>query len=312
MAENYFVHPQGIVEEGAQIGAGTRVWAFAHILPGATIGEECNINDGVFIENDVVIGNRVTIKCGVQIWDGIILEDDVFIGPNATFTNDPFPRSKQYPEKFAQTIVRRGASIGGNATILSGVTIGVKAVVEAGSVVTKDVPPNAIVKGNPAQIMGYVDLKQSPIVSSTSTVSSETHLQVPGVKLIELPLIVDLRGSLSFGEIKQHLPFSPKRYFIVFDVSSAEVRGEHAHKELHQFLICINGSCAVVVDDGESREEIILNRPNIGLHIPPMIWATQYKYTKDAVLLVLASDVYLAEDYIRDYDEFLSLIKMMP
>lgn len=108
MANDYFVHENGIVEPGAKIGKGTRVWAFAHILPGAVIGEDCNICDGVFIENDVRIGDRVAIKCGVQVWDGVILEDDAFVGPNATFTNDPFPRSKQYPEKFSQTWVRQG------------------------------------------------------------------------------------------------------------------------------------------------------------------------------------------------------------
>jgi UDP-3-O-[3-hydroxymyristoyl] glucosamine N-acyltransferase len=114
---NYFVHPQGICESSA-IGVRTKIWAFAHVLPGAVIGEDCNVCDHVFIENDVVIGNRVTVKCGVQLWDGLRVEDDVFIGPNATFTNDPFPRSKQRPEQFEITYLRRGCSIGANATIL--------------------------------------------------------------------------------------------------------------------------------------------------------------------------------------------------
>ena len=114
MSEN-FQHPQALVET-KRIGRGTRVWAFAHILPGATVGADCNICDGVFIENDVVIGDRVTIKCGVQIWDGITLEEDVFIGPNATFTNDGFPRSRRRVP-LARTLVRRGASIGANAML---------------------------------------------------------------------------------------------------------------------------------------------------------------------------------------------------
>src|SRR5689334_22334619 len=118
-----FIHPNAIVEPGAQIGDGTRIWAFAHVLPGAKLGENCNICDGVFIENDVVVGDRVTVKCGVQLWDGVRLEDDVFVGPNATFCNDLFPRSQQYPEKFSPTIIRKGASIGANATILPGITI---------------------------------------------------------------------------------------------------------------------------------------------------------------------------------------------
>src|SRR5207342_2576766 len=131
---NYFCHPNALCES-KEIGSGTRVWAFAHILPGARIGADCNICDGVFVENDVVIGDRVTVKCGVQLWDGVRLEDDVFVGPNATFTNDPMPRSKVYPAEFSKTIVRRGASIGANATILPGLTIGECSLVAAGSVV---------------------------------------------------------------------------------------------------------------------------------------------------------------------------------
>src|SRR3954463_180374 len=138
---DYFVHPQGICES-TRIGAGTRIWAFAHVLPGAVVGKDCNLCDHTFIENDVVIGDRVTIKCGVQVWDGVRLEDDVMVGPNATFTNDLFPRSK-HSFKLQPTIVRRGASIGANATILCGITIGEGAMVGAGTVVTADVPDRA-------------------------------------------------------------------------------------------------------------------------------------------------------------------------
>lgn len=163
MGDSVFVHERAIVEPGARIGAGTRIWAFAHVLGGAVIGRDCNICDQTFIENDVVIGDRVTIKCGVQVWDGVRLDDDVFVGPNATFTNDLFPRSKHYPEKISETHVSRGASIGANATILAGRTIGERAMVGAGAVVTKDVPPYAIVVGNPAVIRGYVtDSEKNP------------------------------------------------------------------------------------------------------------------------------------------------------
>ncbi|MCB0164567.1 MAG: WxcM-like domain-containing protein [Anaerolineae bacterium] len=308
MCINYFVHPQAIVEDGAKIGYRTRIWAFAHVLPGAIIGDDCNICDGVFVENEVVIGNRVTVKCGVQLWNGVILEDDVFVGPNATFTNDPFPRSKQHLDNAWQTVVKRNASIGANATILPGVTIGVNAMVGAGAVVTRDVPPNAIVVGNPARIRGYVDSERIKIVPSREDTIAPGQPKVRGVELIELPLITDLRGSLTFGEYSTHLPFDPKRYFVIFDVPTIDVRGEHAHKELHQLLICLVGSCAVVVDDGVNREEFVLNSPKIGLYIAPMIWGIQYKYSSDAVLLVLASDVYKAEDYVRDYDEYLKLV----
>jgi UDP-2-acetamido-3-amino-2,3-dideoxy-glucuronate N-acetyltransferase len=152
---SYFSHKYAIVESGAKIGKRTKVWAFAHVLSGARIGADCNICDHVFIENDVIIGDRVTIKCGVQLWDGLRVADDVFIGPNATFTNDIFPRSKQRPKIFLQTHIQEGASIGANATILAGVTVGEKAMVGAGAVVTKDVPSHAVVVGNPARIIRY-------------------------------------------------------------------------------------------------------------------------------------------------------------
>ena len=146
-----FTHELSDVQS-SNIGAGTKVWQYVVVLEGAEIGENCNICSHCFIENDVVIGNRVTIKCGVQIWDGLRIEDDVFIGPNATFTNDLYPRSKQ-DFSLLQTTVKKGATVGANATILAGITIGRNAMVGAGAVVTKDVPPNVLVVGNPARIL---------------------------------------------------------------------------------------------------------------------------------------------------------------
>ncbi len=142
--------------QSADIGDGTRIWQYCVVFAGAKIGKNCNICAQVLIENDVVIGDNVTIKSGVQLWDGLRIGDNVFIGPNATFTNDLFPRSKEYPEQFLQTIIKEGASIGGNATILPGVAIGKNAMVGAGSVVTKDVPDGAVVIGNPAKIVRQV------------------------------------------------------------------------------------------------------------------------------------------------------------
>jgi len=139
--------------QSTNIGENTNVWQFSVILPGAVIGSNCNICAHTLIENDVVIGNRVTVKSGVYIWDGITLEDDVFIGPCVAFTNDKKPRSKVYPEHFARIIVKKGASIGANATILPGITIGEGAMVGAGAVVTKDVPAHTTVVGNPARIL---------------------------------------------------------------------------------------------------------------------------------------------------------------
>jgi len=310
----YFVHEKGICES-SKIGENTRIWAFAHVLPGATLGAECNICDGVFIENNVVIGDRVTIKCGVQVWDGVTLEDDVFIGPNATFTNDPFPRSKQYPETFAATLVRKGASIGGNATILPGVTIGSNAMVGAGSVVTKSVPAYAIVTGNPARIINYVGSEkeaENPLVvhgDASTGVQGVINSKVSGVTIHNLSYVSDIRGNLSVGEFEHDLPFIPKRYFLVFDVPSAKIRGQHSHRICKQFLICAKGSCSVMVDDGKIRQEYLLDRPNLGIYIPPMVWGVQYKYSPDAVLIVFASEYYDNADYIRDYDEFQKLVQ---
>lgn len=146
------IHPLSDVQSQA-IGEGSRIWQFSVVLAGARIGANCNICAQVFIENDVVVGDNVTIKNGVQLWDGLRIGDNVFIGPNATFTNDLFPRSKEYPAEFLQTIVKTGASIGANATILPGVTIGEYAMVGAGTVVTKDVPAGVVVIGNPAKIV---------------------------------------------------------------------------------------------------------------------------------------------------------------
>lgn len=282
------------------------MWAFAHILPGAVIGNDVNVCDHVFIENDVVVGDRVTIKSGVQLWDGIELGDDVFVGPNATFTNDPYPRSKQYPLTFARTVLERGASIGGGAVILPGVRIGHNAMVGAGAVVTRDVPPFAIVVGNPARITGYTDN------TGRKMVSARTHAQgLPAADghtsaLVQLRKATDMRGSLVAAELGSDLPFVPQRFFIVYDVPSRDVRGEHAHRQCEQFLVCVKGAVRAIMDDGTTRDEFLLDSPDVGLHMPAMMWGTQYAYSPDAVLAVFASLPYDSADYIRTYAEFKS------
>jgi UDP-2-acetamido-3-amino-2,3-dideoxy-glucuronate N-acetyltransferase len=139
------------------VGDGTRIWQFVVVLAGARIGADCNICTHVFIENDVVIGDRVTVKCGVQLWDGLRVGDDVFIGPNATFTNDKYPRSKVRPDRFLETVIEAGASIGAGAVILPGLTIGSGALVAAGSVVTRNVAPGTLVSGNPARLVRLLE-----------------------------------------------------------------------------------------------------------------------------------------------------------
>ncbi|MBN2370310.1 MAG: WxcM-like domain-containing protein [Vicinamibacteria bacterium] len=302
---DFFQHPTAIVES-ARIGAGTRIWAFAHVLAGAVIGRDCNVCDHVFVENDVVVGSRVTIKCGVQLWDGVTLEDDVFVGPNATFTNDPFPRSKRRPAAFARTLVRAGASIGANATILPGVTVGSRAMVAAGSVVTHDVPKGAIVMGNPAVIRGYDDVSNAAADSSSDLARSP---KVRGVWLRRLRRVDDLRGQLLVGELGSGLPFVPSRFFVVFDVPSREVRGECAHRQLSQFLVCLRGSVRIVVDDGRNRQELLLDDQRVGLHVEPLVWCAQYRFSADALLLVLASREYDPDDYIREYAEFSAAVQ---
>ncbi len=303
-----FSHPLSDVQSSA-IGSGTRVWQFVVVLPGAQIGQDCNICSHCLIESDVVIGDRVTVKSGVQLWDGLRVGNDVFIGPNASFTNDRFPRSQQKPEKFLVTTIHDGASIGAGAVILPGVVIGSKAMVAAGAVVTRSVPPNAVVVGNPAKIVGYVDAARSEVfdVATTRLEVGATATSVAGVKLHRMPRVPDIRGSLTVGEFDRSIPFAAKRYFMVFDVPSVETRGEHAHRECHQFLICVRGSCAVVADDGVNRQEFLLDRPDVGIHLPPMVWGIQYKYSADAVLLVFASHYYDSADYIRGYSEFRQL-----
>lgn len=301
-------HPLADVQT-SNIDVGTRIWQFVVVLPGAKIGKDCNICSHCLIENDVVLGDRVTIKSGVQLWDGLRLGDDVFIGPNASFANDRFPRSRQKPEKFLITTIHDGASIGAGAVILPGLEIGRNAMVAAGAVVTRSVPPNAVVVGNPAKIIGYVDAERGE-EASLATVKTEvgtSATRVNGVTLHRLPRVADIRGSLTVGEFDRSIPFAAKRYFMVFDVPSVETRGEHAHRECHQFLICVRGSCAVVVDDGTNRQEFLLDRQDLGIHLPPMIWGIQYKYSEDAVLLVFASHYYDNADYIRDYSQFRQL-----
>lgn len=309
MSTNYFKHEQAIVETAA-VGDRTRIWAFAHVLPSASIGADCNICDHVFIENEVVIGDRVTVKSGVQLWDGVIVEDDVFIGPNATFTNDPSPRSRQSLDGWPKLTIRRGASIGANATLLPGITIGQYAMVGAGAVVTRSVPPHAVVVGNPARIVRYTDEAGSRAPDRKSAVergaSVDHQFAVEGVTLSRMPMIRDLRGNLSARQIGGGLPFEPKRYFVVMDVPSREVRGEHAHRRCEQLLICLRGAVACMLDDGSRREEVLLDSPELALHIPAMTWGVQYKYSADAVLLVLASEPYEPDDYIRNYDDFLT------
>jgi hypothetical protein len=250
------------------------------------------------------------VKCGVQLWDGVRVEDDVFIGPNATFSNDRFPRSKRRPKAFLETIVKEGASIGANATILPGITIGRGAMVGAGAVVVASVPPFAVVAGNPARIVSYCDAGSPVAQPATRTEAAPAgKSRVRGVFVERLAAVEDLRGRLVAGELDRILPFKVKRFFMVHGVPGREVRGQHAHRRCHQFLVCLRGSCRVIADDGAHRQEFLLDDPAIGVYLPPKTWGVQYDYSANAALLVFASHAYDARDYVRDYEAFLKLVR---
>ncbi|MEO8155393.1 MAG: WxcM-like domain-containing protein [Rhizobacter sp.] len=270
-----------LVDTNARVGAGTRVGPHAVIEAFAQVGMQCAIESGAYV-------------CS-----GTVIENGVHIGAHAAFA--AAPGGAEPP-----AVVKQGAWIGANASIMAGTVIGAKAIVRPGSVVTRSVPPGAIVEGNPANIVGYVDttpMKAAMPTAPRGGVAPEAT-PVQGVTVHHFPVIPDLRGNLTVGEFERQIPFSPKRYFMVFGVPSREIRGEHAHRECHQFLICLRGSCAVVADDGTHKVEVTLDSPDRGLYLPPMTWGIQYKYSADAMLLVFASHYYDAADYIRDYAEF--------
>lgn len=240
------------------------------------------------IAADAVIGAFVHVPADVIVGAAAVIED------GASFAA-PDGRSIELGAR---------VRIGAGATLCRGIAIGEGAVVHPGAVVTRSVPANAIVEGNPATIINYVDAGTMAAPVSASTKARIERVGVGDVTVHHFPVINDIRGSLTVGEFDREIPFVPLRYFMVFDVPSRETRGEHAHRECHQFLICVRGSCAVLVDDGARRSEVVLDSPAIGIHLPPMTWGTQYKYTRDAVLLVFASHHYDNADYIRNYDAF--------
>lgn len=296
-----FVHPQGICES-PNVGKGTRIWAYAHVLPSAVIGRDCNICDHVFVENDVTVGDRVTVKSGVQLWDGVRLDDDVFVGPNATFTNDRYPRSKVYPEKFLQTHVRHGASIGANATILPGLTIGERAMIAAGSVVTRDVPARVLVQGNPGRDTAFLDADH--IEAGALDRSKGPYDLLKGASLHAISPKDDQRGALVVAEFDD-LPFTPKRFFSLSGVPTGASRGHHAHLRCAQFLMLLSGEVTALVDDGHKRIALRMTSPGDALHIAPGIWGGLLGFAPSTTLAILASDSFDEADYVRDYRTFI-------
>jgi acetyltransferase-like isoleucine patch superfamily enzyme len=291
-----FVDPTALCEAKI-IGASSRVLAFARVGPGTTIGENCALHEHAVLMGAITLEDGVTVESGAKLLGQVRVEHGASLGPGAVLGGDG---------RTDAIVVRRFASVGANVTVLPGVVIGRRAVVEPGSVVTQSVPANAIVSGNPATIVAYVESGQEESVGGVIVRPSiEGTTRVSGVSLHRLAYAQDLRGSLTAAEFES-LPFSPRRIFTVYGVPSESVRGAHAHRVCSQFLICTAGALSCLVDDGSTREEIRLDTTDVGLHIPPMIWGTQWRYSRDAVLLVLASHPYDAADYIRDYEEFLA------
>lgn len=301
-----FIDPSARFEADA-LGDGSRVLAFVHVAPGAVVGRNCVLHEHAVLVGPVVLEDDVEVCPGACLGGRVSIEQGVKVGAGAVIGSVLPPDGRQ-PTGELGNLIHRFASIGANATVLPGVIIGRGAVVEPGSVVTQTVPANAVVSGNPATIVAYVDAGPDATAREVLTPSGAgpgiTKTRVPGVTLHRLTSARDLRGSLTVAEFSD-LPFAPQRLFTVFDVPSESVRGSHAHRECSQFVICMAGVLSCLVDDGSAREEIRLEGSEVGLNIPPMIWGTQWKYSRDAVLLVLASHPYDPEDYIRDYEEFL-------
>ena len=296
-----FTHATALVETET-VGAGSRVLAFARIAAGAEIGENCTVHDHAFLDAGVTLDADVSVGAGARLLGTLRLGRGAIVGPNAVLG-----RSDAASDGI---VVGREVRIGANVTVLPGFTIGRGAVVEAGSVVHGDVPAHAIVSGSPARIVGYVDTLPEltePEVLDLSAIEKPTAAGVPGVVLHPLTSARDLRGSLAAVEFAD-LPFPPRRVFAVYGVPNESVRGAHAHRTCGQLLVCVSGEVSCVADDGVARQELRLTSPRIGLHIPPMIWSMQYRYTADAVLVVFAELPYDPDDYIRDYEEFLELV----
>lgn len=271
-------HATSVIARAADVASSARIGCFVHICSGAKIGHA------------VVIEGLTMIPANVHVHEG------ARIGHGASFVG---PVSEAHP-----TVIARGADIGERAIIHSGVSIGERAVIAPGSLVKRSIPSMAIVEGSPARIIGYVDAGGNESLPDVSSKEAVQASRVRGVQLHHMLRVVDIRGNLTAGEFERRIPFQVKRYFMVFDVPSAETRGEHAHRECHQFLICVRGECAVVADDGFNRHEFRLDQPDIGVYLPPMVWGIQYKYSADAVLMVFASHYYDSADYIRSYADF--------
>ena len=255
-----FIHALADVHSTA-IGAGTRIWQFVVVLAGARIGQDCNICSHCLIENDVVIGDRVTVKRGVQLWDGLRVGDDVFIGSNVTFTNDKYPKSRNIDFKPIATRIEQGASIGGGAYVAARRADWLRCYCGCGR------------SGNQGRTPWRHGCGQSS--QSNQACSFEglrMKFNIDTCQMVSLPKISDPRGNLTFVEGGNQIPFDIQRVYYLYDVPGGAERGGHAHKGLHQLIIAMSGSFDVVLDDGKNKKRVHLSRSYKGLYVCPMIW----------------------------------------
>jgi UDP-2-acetamido-3-amino-2,3-dideoxy-glucuronate N-acetyltransferase len=279
------------------------VAAGALVHESAALGAGVQIRHGASVAAAAVVGSGSLIEEGARVGPAVIVGADSRIGPNAVLMGAGTDPAAELQD---------GVVVGANATVVAGALVGAGAVVRPGAVVARSVPPRAIVEGNPAVIIGYTDTERSSLGAASAGAPRRRAVEataVRGVTLHRFAVVPDLRGNLTVGEFEREIPFLPRRYFMVFGVPNREVRGEHAHRECHQFLLCVRGSVSVVADDGQRRLEVLLDAPELGLYLPPMTWGIQYKYSADALLLVFASHFYDAADYIRDYAEYLAAVQ---
>ena len=288
MPEDAAIHQSALCLAKA-VGSGTRIGPFASLAADAVVGSDCAIEQAATIGPRVTLGDRVTVCAGARLVANVSLDSDVTVHENAVVGGAE------------ATTVARGAVVGANATVAAGTIVGRGAVIEPGAAASDAVPANAVVRGNPAQIVGYVGNGTEPAVETLPAQIEPSHgtrtdTRVPNVYLHPLNRVSDLRGRLVAANFAD-LPFVPQRIFSVFDVPSERIRGSHAHRQCDQLLISLSGSIHCVIDDGTRRDEVRLDSPDMGLYLPAMTWGTQYKYTRDAVLLVLASHPYSAEEH---------------
>jgi carbonic anhydrase/acetyltransferase-like protein (isoleucine patch superfamily) len=257
--------------------------------------------EGAVVPDRFECGEGCEIGPYAYVATGVRFEERVRVGARATLA----PRG---PGE-SGLLVRSGVEIGAGVVVAGASVIERGARIEPGAVVTGDVPPFAIVVGNPGRVIGYVAPPAADGVPTAGKIEGAppdvgARKLDTGASLLRFPEVVDLRGHLSFGEVGAHLPFAPKRFFLVYGVPSRSIRGEHAHRTLEEVLIAVAGSLRVSLTDGRLRSDVVLDDPTVGLHLPTGLWSTQYDYSPDAVLLVLASEPYDPASYIREYDEF--------